>query len=183
MDSFTNLATSFHKKIITMNYMTFVAALIPLVIGAIWYNPKVMGTVWMNASGVTQERIEATSKKMPLIFLASYVLSLAMAVVLTTIVIHQFSTLGLFAMDIKESAEFQAYMKDFLAKYGDRHRSFGHGAAHGGMVALFLAWPIIAIISMFERRGWKYTAIHTAYWFICLILMGGMLCHFGTVSV
>ncbi|MEO6303284.1 MAG: DUF1761 family protein, partial [Bacteroidia bacterium] len=30
-----------------------IAAAIPLVIGAVWYNPKVFGTAWMTAAGVT----------------------------------------------------------------------------------------------------------------------------------
>ncbi|MBL7753083.1 MAG: DUF1761 family protein, partial [Chitinophagaceae bacterium] len=30
-------------------------AIIPLIVGFIWYNPKVMGTVWMKAAGVSPE--------------------------------------------------------------------------------------------------------------------------------
>jgi hypothetical protein len=29
-----------------------------MVMGFIWYNPKVMGTAWMNAAGLSQETIK-----------------------------------------------------------------------------------------------------------------------------
>jgi len=159
-----------------MSWSLFAAALIPLVIGAIWYNPKVLGTAWMNAAGVSEETLNATKGKMPLIFLFAYILGIAMSAILTSLVIHQYSVYGLFAMDIAESAKMQGDYTNFMAEYGDRHRTFGHGAAHGGFISIFLVWPIIAIISMFERRGWKYIGIHFGYWFITLILMGGVVC-------
>ena len=31
-------------------------AFIPLIIGSIWYNPKVFGTAWMQESGMTEEK-------------------------------------------------------------------------------------------------------------------------------
>jgi len=33
------------------------AALIPTIIGLIYYHPKVMGGIWMDASGMTEEKI------------------------------------------------------------------------------------------------------------------------------
>ena len=48
-----------------------VSALIPLVIGAIWYNPKVLGKAWMQASGVTEEQVQ--SGNMLVIFGLTYV--------------------------------------------------------------------------------------------------------------
>ena len=47
-------------------YMIFVAALIPLAIGFIWYNQKVFGTAWMKEAGVTEEKMN--NANMPLIF-------------------------------------------------------------------------------------------------------------------
>ena len=34
-----------------------VAALVPLLIGSIWYNPKVFGTAWMKATGFTDDKL------------------------------------------------------------------------------------------------------------------------------
>lgn len=33
-----------------------VVALLPLVIGSIWYNPKVLGKAWMQAADISEER-------------------------------------------------------------------------------------------------------------------------------
>ena len=68
---------------------------------------------------------------------------------------------------------------DFLAKYGRKFLSFRHGALHGVIAALFGIWPVIGINALFERRGWKYTAIHLGYWVITFALMGGVICGFG----
>jgi len=36
-------------------YIIFVAALVPMVMGFVWYNPKVLGTLWMSAAGMSEE--------------------------------------------------------------------------------------------------------------------------------
>ncbi|HMP32135.1 MAG TPA: DUF1761 domain-containing protein [Saprospiraceae bacterium] len=64
----------------------------------------------------------------------------------------------------------------FMAKYGDRYRTFKHGALHGGITAIFFILTIIAINALFERRGWKYILIHLGYWFITCLIIGGILC-------
>ena len=33
-----------------------VAALATLLVGFVWYNPKVFGTIWMNETGMTEEK-------------------------------------------------------------------------------------------------------------------------------
>jgi len=65
-----------------------------------------------------------------------------------------------------------------MTKYGEVHRTFTHGMVHGGMGTIFIAFPIIAINGLFERRSWKYILIHTGYWLISLVLMGGVICAF-----
>lgn len=34
------------------------AAVTTFILGAVWYNPKVMGTIWMRGSGMTEEKIK-----------------------------------------------------------------------------------------------------------------------------
>ena len=34
-----------------------VAALSTFIVGFIWYNPKVFGTIWMQESGMTEEKV------------------------------------------------------------------------------------------------------------------------------
>jgi len=48
-------------------------ALIPLIMGFLYYNPKTLGTAWMKASGVNEDTMKGAN--MPLIFGASLLLS------------------------------------------------------------------------------------------------------------
>ncbi|MDX1686285.1 MAG: DUF1761 domain-containing protein [Saprospiraceae bacterium] len=155
-------------------YMYFVAALIPLVVGAIYYNPKVLGTAWMKACGFEEEDLQGAN--MPAIFLISYIFGLFLAIALQSIVIHQGGLFSMMAPEILEAGEMRDQFLMLMEQYGDRYRSFGHGATHGTTTALLLAFPIIGTIALFERRGWKYIWIHVGYWFITLGLMGGLLC-------
>ena len=55
----------------SMNWLAIlVSALIPLIIGAIWYHPKVFGTAWMHATGITEAKIKTMSSVQRLILLA-----------------------------------------------------------------------------------------------------------------
>ena len=147
------------------------AAVIPMVIGFIWYNPKVLGSAWMRETGLKQEELEKGSMiaTMAFAFLFSFFLSFIMQM----IVIHQFGAMGMVGGDpTKALPSYAAFMSD----YGTAFRTFKHGALHGTMAGLFFAMPIIAINSLFEKRSWKYIFIHVGYWIITLALMGGTIC-------
>ncbi len=155
--------------------MFFVAALIPMIVGAIYYHPKVVGNAWMKTNGFTEESLQEGN--MALIFGLSYFFSFLLAFFYSGMVIHQSSMFSLFVPEIMESgSEIQQDFNALMAKYGDRHRNFGHGAVHGVFTTIFFVLPLIAVNSLFERRGWKYIMIHFGYWFITLVLMGGLLC-------
>ena len=62
-----------------------ITAVVPLIIGFIWYNPKVFGTVWMKETRINLNKLE---KPNPMIFLWCFLLSLFISVALTPIVIH-----------------------------------------------------------------------------------------------
>ena len=148
------------------------AALVPLVLGFIWYNPKVFGNAWMQAAGMSDEKIK--NSNMPLIFGVSILLSLMLAVAITTNVIHQTHVMSLFDGD--KSAEGQAALQSFLAAYGDRFRTFGHGALHGTLAGIFIVLPVLGTNALFERKGFKYILVNVGYWTVTLALMGGILC-------
>lgn len=156
-------------------YMYFLVALIPMIIGSIWYNPKVMGTAWMRSNGFKEEDLQGAN--MAMIFGCSYLFSVMLAFFMTSMVIHQ---PGVASSAMSDSGiwtpESAADVNAFLKKYGTNFRSFGHGAFHGLLIAIFVALPFISIHSLFERRSWKYIFIHVGYWAICLMLMGGVLC-------
>ena len=158
-------------------YMYFVAGLIPLFVGFIYYNKNVIGNTWMKINGFTEESIKAKNPNMAVTFIASYIFSVMIAFILTYLVIHQ---TGYFSLLMPEALEagsaFQNDINEMISTYGDRHRGFSHGAAHGMFAAIFFALPLIGINALFEMRGWKYIFLHFTYWLICLVLMGGLLC-------
>lgn len=147
----------------------FVAALIPVLIGSIYYHRKAIGGAWMSANGFTEEKLK--SNNMPLTLVLCYVLSVLLAFALSGIVNHQTGVFSLFEGDTTDPL-FQKIMEAKETAF----RTFKHGALHGFITAITVALPIIGINALFEQRGWKYIWIHTGYWAITLMLMGGVLC-------
>lgn len=158
----------------THYYIIFIAGLIPLIVGFVWYNPKVFGNAWMKSINVTEESLQGGN--MALIFGLCYLFACMLAFAMSPVVIHQFGVGSVFQGD--ESPESAAYMKNFFDTYGGRFRTFKHGALHGTIMALFVALPLLGTNALFERRGFKYIAIHTGYWIVTLALMGGVICQF-----
>src|SRR5436853_3778265 len=110
------------------------AMLVPLLVGFIWYNPKVFGTAWMQAAGMTEDKMKGAN--MALIFGVTLVLSFLLVAAVMPMVIHQmhiFSTLanepGMKEKDMN-STGYQTFIS-LMTTYGDRFRTFKHGALHG----------------------------------------------------
>jgi hypothetical protein len=154
-----------------------VAALVPMAMGFIYYNPKVVGTAWMNASGMTEEK--AKGANMPLVFGLSFVFSFMLAISMNNLTIHQFNIPGLFNVHGQMPAEGTpeaAFIADFFAKYGMLHRTFTHGLVHGMIAVVFFGLPIMATNALFERKSFKYVLINFVYWFLTVGIMGGIVC-------
>ncbi|APY08444.1 hypothetical protein BWZ20_09110 [Winogradskyella sp. J14-2] len=153
-----------------LNYLAIVvSAVVPLLIGAIWYNPSVLGTAWMKASGMTEEKMK--SGNIAVIFGVTLVLSFMLAFTVNGMVIHQVGATQL-AYSNQDAESFKA----FMAEFGNMHRSYGHGALHGAIGAIFFVLPVLGINALFERKGWKYILINVGYWVITLAIMGAILC-------
>ncbi|MGE0560580.1 MAG: DUF1761 domain-containing protein [Flavobacteriales bacterium] len=151
------------------------AALVPMVMGFIWYNPKTLGNAWMKAADVTEEKMKGAN--MGLIFGLSFLFSFFLAFALNGIVIHQW---GLFSLVGGNEEAFNAIMSaDVMSEYKDGFRTFGHGVLHGVITGFTIALPIMATNAMFERKGFKYIAINVGYWIITLGLMGGIICQWA----
>ncbi|KFC59572.1 hypothetical protein FEM08_17190 [Flavobacterium gilvum] len=151
----------------------FVSALTTLVVGFIWYNPKVFGTAWMEENGLTQE--ELRKGNMLKIFGLTYFFSLLIVTVEMALTIHQsgaVSMVGGFAKVNEALPSFKAFMND----YGTAFRTFKHGALHGFISGLFFAFPIIAINGLFERKSWRYIWIHAGFWIVSLTIIGAIIC-------
>ncbi|EJG00344.1 MULTISPECIES: DUF1761 domain-containing protein [Flavobacterium] len=154
----------------------FIAAIVTLVTGFIWYSPKVFGTIWMKENNFTQE--ELRKGNMLKIFGLTYIFSLMITMTLMSLTIHQSGAVGMVGgPPLIDSAKpsFAAFMAD----YGMAYRTFKHGALHGFMSGLFFAFPLIGINGLFERKSWKYIFIHSGYWILTLTLMGGIICGFA----
>lgn len=155
-------------------YMYFLAGLIPLMVGAIYYSKVLFGSAWMTANGFKESDLEGGN--MAMIFGLSYLLGVILSFSLGGIVVHQTNVFQMMMPDVLAAGPAQELFNDLMAQYGDRHRSFGHGAIHGAIITLLFILPIIAINALFERRGGKYIWIHTGYWLISTCLIGGLLC-------
>jgi hypothetical protein len=156
-----------------------IAAIVPLIIGFIWYNPKFLGNAWMKASGLNEENMKGGN--MAVIFgltlLFSYMMALFLGI--SGIVIHQAGVGSLLA---EGSPELAQQGKDFLTAAGTRYNTFKHGAFHGIIAAIFFALPVLGVNALFERKSGKYIFIHLGYWVITLALMGGIMCQFTKVG-
>lgn len=148
-----------------------VAAVAALVLGFIWYHPKVFGNAWMKASGMTEEKMKGGN--MAVIFGFALLFAVLLASLLMQFTNHQWGALGMVGGDpllAKES------FNVFMADYETAFRTFKHGALHGFLFGLFGALPIIGTIGLFERKSWKYILVNSGYWIVTLMVMGAILC-------
>ena len=155
-----------------------IAALIPLIIGFVWYNPKVFGNAWMKSTGLSQESMKGAN--MALIFGLTYVFSYILAFGLQFSVIHQFHVFSLIQNQPgfgDDNSEVMKNMHKWYDQYAHNFRTYKHGALHGSITAVFLLLPIITVNALFERRGFKYIAITAGYWIVSCMLMGAVICH------
>ncbi len=164
-----------------MNFLvTGIAALIPVLTGFIWYSNLTFGKAWMKAAGVTEEKMK--SSNMGAILLVTLIFSFMLAMMMNALVIHQnhvYSTVTGIEGFGQEGSAVMNDVNAFMEKYGREFRTFKHGVLHGVLAGLFLALPILGINALFERRGFKYIAIHTLYWMLTLGLMGGVICQWS----
>jgi hypothetical protein len=122
-------------------------ALIPMLLGFIYYHPKTFGKVWMESTGLSEEDLKKGN--MAVIFGVSLVMSLLMSMFLLVNVDGP-----------GQENEFD---------------SFKHGAFHGFLLALMVAMPVMVITGLFERKSFKNLSINILYWIITLSLMGGVI--------
>lgn len=132
----------------------FVAAIIPNLVGAIYYGP-LFGKVWMSSLGLTPEDFEGRNEAV--LYGSAYLLSVVVAFFLKFIVeaIH------------KDVSGGELVFASF--------HTFGHGALHGGMMALTLVVPVIVCLGLFQKTSGKNILLNAGYWLICFALMGGLL--------
>jgi hypothetical protein len=168
-------------------WIVFVAGIVPALVGGLWYSPLLFGNIWQKEVGLTDEQIKGAN--MPLVMGLSYVFScfLAVGILGLGICIHEMGFMQLMAQQPdfdQPGSPANNLFTEVLKMAGGRHLSFGHGAFHGVLGGVLIAFPIIAIKSMFDQRSWKYIFLNAGYWIVTFALMGGLACQFGvTITV
>jgi hypothetical protein len=145
-----------------------IAALVPMVLGFIWYGPMLFQKAWMRESGVTEAQIKSTN--MPVLFGVSLLFAVILSFFTQFLVVHEMGVMGMTEGQI-DGATAQA----FLAEWSGKYRSFGHGAIHGAMAGIMFVLPIMATNGLFERKSWKLIFINVGYWTIALAIMGSII--------
>ncbi len=121
------------------------ASISNLIIGFIWYSPKVFGTVWMNLAGVTPEAMEKGKKRMPIMVIASLVAAAIMAYVMA----HFGIAWGVF---------------DWIG-----------GVELAFWLWLGFIVPAMLGIVLWEGKPLKLYFINIGYWFLSMVAMGVIL--------
>ena len=146
------------------------SAISTLLVGFIWYHPKVFGNIWMKETGLTEEQCKTGN--MAVIFGLAVLYAFFISLVLQSLVIHQFGVFGTVGGDANNES-FKIFMSE---ENRNAFRTFKHGALHGFITGLLLVLPIIGTNSLFEKRSFKYVIVTGGFWIVCFMLMGGIIC-------
>jgi hypothetical protein len=121
------------------------AGLIPMVIGYIWYHPKVFGGAWMKSLGLTEESLRQGN--MAVIFGVSTLCAVVLAWRMNEYASHT-----------------QPGMSQFV-------HGFFHGAYSMGLPAAL----VLVSNGLFQRNSYTNLIINALYWIVALGLMGSFL--------
>lgn len=164
-----------------MNYgLIALFALIPIVIGFVWYNPKVFGSTWMKTVGLTEE--DAKNANMAKTMILAYIFSFLLVMAMHFLTIHQMHVYSILLDETgfgEPGSEVQNLIDSFMANFGNNFRTFKHGAFHGVIDCLFVVLPVLGTNALFEMKGFKYIAINVGYWAITMGVIGGLVCQYA----
>lgn len=158
-----------------MNFMNPLAIIISglsaMVVGYIWYSPKVFGTIWMKETGMTVEK--AKQGNMAKIFGLATLFSIMIAFFMPAVVIHQWGALSLIGGNPADALpSYTTFMNDYQGAF----RTFKHGALHGLIMGLFVALPVLGVNALYEQKSMKYILVNSGYWIVTLTVMGAIIC-------
>lgn len=122
-----------------------VAALSSLVVGFVWYNPKVFGKVWMDSIGMTME--DAQKGNMAVRFIIAFVLA------------------GVIAHDLGMWASY----------HDPAEQTFLHGAFHAVLNCAKIALPVLIINAVYQQQKAGGIVVDALYWAVTFAVMGGIL--------
>ena len=122
------------------------AGIASVLIGWVWYHPKVFGTAWMRAANLSPEAVEDGKKKMPFLVLAGLLASMLIAWIMNTLG----ARIGIF---------------DWIGAVVDLALWLWLG---------FVA-PILLGSVLWERKPLKYYLINAGYWLVSFVVMAVIL--------
>lgn len=160
-----------------------IAALVPMIVGFIWYHPAVFGKAWMKAADMTEEKIKTGN--MPLIFGLSFILSLILGLTYPFIQDHWNAFQAIFrpvaehGMGLDPTSATGVEVKGLIDAYGERYSSFTHGLVHSLSITLLVLLPVMGTNAMFERRSLKYFLVNWTYWGVTIAVMYAIIAHFS----
>jgi Protein of unknown function (DUF1761) len=137
-------------------YAMALATLMPMIIGFIYYHPKVLGGVWMRANGFTLESVGQGPK--PILMVACLVLSFMLT----------FWCRVQFADPHQTSIDFDGNPRDWV--------TFQHGVAHGFAYTLFVVFPILGTMAVFEKKSLSWVLVNVGYWLLTLMAICAIVC-------
>tara|TARA_B100000497_G_C7659496_1_gene397116 strand:- start:214 stop:648 length:435 start_codon:yes stop_codon:yes gene_type:complete len=124
-----------------------IAALIPTIIGFIWYSPMLFQKSWMDSIGMTEEKMKSVN--MPLTIGLSLITSFLLSIFLIN-----------FNNQPGQEGQFD---------------TFGHGAFHSIFLMITFVLPILLSKKLYEQSSLKNLWINLGYWAVTIALMGGVL--------
>lgn len=133
------------ESVIVNYWAVLVAALVQMVIGAVWYSPLLFGKAWLTMMNFTKESMEANKKKAQ----RGYLLMMLSAVVMCYVLAHFVSYVG---------------ATTALA-----------GALTGVWVWLGFVATVTLGGFLWEGKSFKLYLLNVAYWLVTLILTGALL--------
>lgn len=157
-----------------LNYTAFLLiSFVPLIMAIAYYHPKAPFASWLKISNHVS--LKLSLGKCVLLFLMSF--SLVYGYI--NLVIHQMGFYELFFTDIMiGSQEAEQVVADFMSKYGDKHRHFGHGVFHGAINAFVFLIPFLGMYSIVENKSFRFFLYHFIYWLLMSMITCGLISAF-----
>lgn len=138
---------------VNMNWLAYFSAVIAqMLIGYIWFHPKVMGTYWAKANGLDFESLRPTHLHRAMLFTLLYTL------------------LFTFFLKINVTGPGQDIAPD-----GHSYITFQHGLVHACILTLMVIVPVFGTPAQYEKRNWNWAICHVGYWFLRMAVACGIL--------
>ena len=132
-----------------------VAALIPSIIGGLYYGP-LLGKPWLASLGKSADEMKPNNP------IVAYGLAVLMAAL---IAMSLNMILQLVHKDVNEEGEL----------FFNTFRTFKHGALHGALLAISFVVPVIVSHGIFQKHSAKNILLNVVFWILCFTLMAGVL--------